>query len=232
MASLIDKLGLGNEAVAEKIIQLNERREEPLLSYEDCEAAFGKGKVSDDQYAALMGYLFDGTVDRRERLKLLELGFSGRFVYRLAEGDALERRVRWIARRLDGPQTIFETKLTRILLLSELGNLEWPSGAEKTVIRQIRRIVRDGDADMRREAMEILLYKRSVKTVPLLIEALRNSDSTVRYYACNILKVIGAQTKQVQSALTRVALNDDSKTVRLAAILALKKMGVELAQPK
>jgi hypothetical protein len=231
MGSPIDKPGLGDEAMAERVIEWYVKSYEPAV-FNPCPRALKKEKMSSDQCFYLRNLLSDGLITKRERLHLLEDGFSGRFVYRLAEGDALIRRIKWIVRHLDGPVTLFDSKGSRARMLAHLGNLSWPPEMENTIIRSIGRALNDNDQETREMAVWILQGRTNVKIIPILVKGLKDGDWNVRFRACVALEELGAKAIKTRILLEKIAFTDGNQLVRKRAVVALSKMGVHFAPPK
>ncbi len=87
------------------------------------------------------------------------------------------------------------------------------------------------DAEARREAVQKLGElgpDESDKTVPALMQALKDGDVEVRFYAVNSLGQLGPKAKRASSALGR-AINDKDKRVSKAAMKVWKD--IEMAKP-
>ena len=183
MGSPIDKPGLGNEAMAERVIEWYVKDFEPAL-LTPCPRALKKEKMSEIQCLVVRNLLTGGLITKDARMSLLEEGFSGRFVYRLAEGDALIRRIKWIIRHLEGPVTLFDSKKSRLFILAHLCDLSWPPEMEDKIIRSIRRVLNNDDPEIRDMAIRTLRRRTNPKIIPLLVKGLKDSEWTVRLQAC------------------------------------------------
>ncbi len=82
---------------------------------------------------------------------------------------------------------------------------------------------------VRREAVQMLGGIQDISVVPLLIEALKDSDPGVRWRSIYALKNIGADAKAAVPLLI-TALNDSNEEVREQVVQALKKIAPNLSR--
>jgi HEAT repeat protein len=118
-------------------------------------------------------------------------------------------------------------------LLTEFHNFE-PGAREKAIatlmaldrkaaIRELRRLLKGRDPDLRCDAAEALLRIDANRTIDYVVPLLTDPDSAVRWSTCGLLHDFG--DKRAVPLLVQVLRNDSEAEVRLMAAFALSEIG-------
>jgi hypothetical protein len=158
MTNRINQAGIGAEKHAEEIIEAHAWNLQGLTEGQ-CQIIFSKEKISEEKCVLLQETMRDNFIDSKERKKLLDAGFSGRFVYRLADGDLLLRRTQRLAsflqfRRGQGDNNWYGTDIMKAI--HELGNTKWFDSAPAYVISALKYFTNSRDKNMQSAAIASL----------------------------------------------------------------------------
>jgi HEAT repeat protein len=218
MTDRIDKPGLGTEETAERLIELY-AGDLNGFQLRDCMDAF-KGKIDVDKCLLIQEILRDGIVDRFERMRLLNAGFSGRFVYRLADGDALFRRAQWLSNSIN--LTWRYSTREQLQMACELGELKWPELTAQYSLPSLATLLMDIRNPWKlRVAIVETLGKMGREAIPVLTKALDINDARVRKAAVQALRRLG---RVAIPTLKHAALTNEDPVICRAATKAITKI--------
>jgi len=220
MTDGIKKPGLGTERDAERVI--NAYAEDLVgLTMRGCLDAFDE-EIARHQCVMIQDTLRDGFVDSYERMRLLNAGFSGSFVYRLADGDSLIKRANWLAGNIDWWSRWRYSVEEQISMVYEIGDLKWPDIAASHILPQLSEVLMDSDSPSKlRVAIVENLGKMGREAIPLLTKALDINDALVRKTAVHALRRLG---KVAIPSLKHASLTNEDPVVCRAATKAITKI--------
>jgi len=115
---------------------------------------------------------------------------------------------------------VLETRDTGLIPEPILRNRADEVGSEYAVLRQA-----DGDNYNQRLSSVATKASEGESALPDLIQAMKDEDEAVRYWAATGIGNIGEPAKKEAAGIVRAALSDESSAVRTAAARALCRMG-------
>jgi hypothetical protein len=192
--SPISRPGIGNEDAAKRVVEAYIKNADGLTP-EKCREALSGSVVDQKGCDALKGALSDGYVTKDERAKLLEAGFSGRFVYALTDEanagrNAVTRRAQSLgdsaSKKWWAKTPSFETRQKAVDRLLELDSPE--------ATRELLKISNDmgaqrnnAGADLLRTTIRASILEKGDRAIPSLRRALDDKYSGVQTEAVSLL---------------------------------------------
>ncbi len=116
---------------------------------------------------------------------------------------------------------VLETRDTGLIPEPILVNRSKEVGSEYEVLRQA-----GGDQYNKRLATVATLASEGESALPKLIQAMKDEDEAVRYWAATGIGNIGQPAREEAAGIARATLKDESSAVRTAAARALCRMGM------
>ncbi len=118
-------------------------------------------------------------------------------------------------------QWVLETRDTGLIPEPILVKRAKRLGSEYAILRQ-----EDADAYNERLSSVATMASEGEVVLPQLLQAMKDEDDAIRYWAATGIGNIGETAKTDASGLVRAALTDDSSAVRTAAARAMCRMGM------